>query len=142
MAVAASVDKCSVECAQAQLDTGFLARREEVGVKRSDPRCVLGVTAVFGDLSFGMPKIEVKQNRRRLDPRVYSNEAQRMKSQHALVKPDVARVHLNDEVGAAPNSARIYIRSVEERGDNRLRSQRFIYGEPCEFAHSPRRATQ
>ena len=40
-----------------------------------------------------------------------------MKSQHALVKLDMARVHLNDEVGAGPNSARIYVRSVEERGD-------------------------
>ena len=103
---------------------------------------MLGVTTVFGDLSLGMPKIEVKQSRRRLDPRVYSNGAKRMKSQHALVKLDVARVHLNDEVGAAPNSARIDVRSVEKRGNNRLRLQRFIYGEPCEFAHSPRRPTQ
>ena len=82
---------------------------------------MLGVTAVFGDLSFGMPEIEVKQSRGRLNPRVYSNGTERMKSQHALVKLDMTRVHLNDEVGAGPNSARIYIRRVEERGDNALR---------------------
>jgi hypothetical protein len=50
----------------------------------------------------------MKQSRRRLDPRVYSNGTERLKSQYALVNPNMAQVHLNDEVGAAPNSPRIY----------------------------------
>src|SRR5438552_524170 len=92
----AFADECSVECAQAQLDTGFLARREEEGVERADARGMLEVAAVFGDLRFGMPEVEMKQSRRRLDPGVFSNRAERMKSQHALVELDVARVHLDD----------------------------------------------
>src|SRR5438552_6672688 len=133
----ASADEYPVECAQAQLDTGFLARREEERIERADARCVLEIAAVFGDLRFGMPEVEVKQSRRRLDPRVFSNRAERMKSQHALVKLDVAWVYLDDQVGAAANSVRMDIRGVEERGDNRLRAQRFIDGQPGEFAHPP-----
>src|ERR1700737_2868375 len=116
----ASADESSVECAQAPLNTGFVARRKAEGVKRPDPRSKFGVAAELRDLSFSMSEIKMKQDRGRLDPWVHSNGTERMKSQHALVKPHVAGVHFNDEVRAGPNTARIYIRSVEERGDNRL----------------------
>src|SRR5438552_14280818 len=79
----ASADEYSVECAQAQLDTGFLARREEERIERADARCVLEIAAVFGDLRFGMPEVEVKQSRRSLDPRVFSHRDDRMNTKHA-----------------------------------------------------------
>jgi len=117
----ASASKSSIECAQAPFNTGFVARRKAEGVKRPDPRSKFGVAAELGDLSFSMSEIEVKQDRGRLHPRVHSNGTERMKAQHALVKLYVAGIHFNDEVRAGPNTARIYIRSVEECGDNALR---------------------
>src|SRR6202171_2595281 len=117
----ASVDGSSVECAQTPLNAGFVARRKAEGVKRPDPRSKFGVAAELRDLSFSMSEIEVKQDRGRLDPRVQSKGTERMKSQHALVKLHVTGIHFNDEVRAGPNTARIYIRSVEERGYNGLR---------------------
>src|ERR1700680_3134130 len=117
----ASADESSAECAQAPLNTGFVARGKAEGVERPDPRSKFGVAAELRDLSFSMSEIEVKQDRGRLNPRVHSNGTERMKSQHVLVKLHVAGIHFNDEVRAGPNTARIYIRRGEERGDNRLR---------------------
>src|SRR3981081_406385 len=102
----ASADESSVECAQAPLNTGFVARRKAEGVKRPDPRSKFGVAAELRDLSFSMSEIEVKQDRGRLDSRVHSNGTERTKSQHVLVKLHVTGIHLNDEIRAGPNTAR------------------------------------
>ena len=108
---------------QPPLDPDLIFGRKEMRVKRAALRRELGLPAELGDFGFGVSEVQMEQRCGRLDARVDARGAENREAQHSLIEHHVAGIHLDHQVRARVDAARVNIRSVKESGDDRLRCQ-------------------
>jgi hypothetical protein len=80
----------------------------------------IGSATELGDLALGETEIEAQQHGACADARIEPLAAAIDESEHLLVERDVPGIHLDEEIEAAVDAARVDVRDVEERGEHGL----------------------
>src|SRR5450755_2533398 len=81
-----------------------------------------------------MRRLQTQQHCRRMNARIQTLDADFFEPEHAPVKIDVARVDLDQNLGAVMNFDRVYAGDMEDRSEDRIGAHRFRDRELGELA--------
>jgi len=80
----------------------------------------IGTATELGDLALGESEIEAQQHGACAHARIEPLAPAIDESEHLLIERDVPGIHLDEEIEAAVDAARMDVRDMEERGEHRF----------------------